>query len=286
MASHLERIVYVNGEFLPGSEARISIFDRGFLFADAVYEGLGVRNGKIIDFSMHVARLKRSLGELNIPEPFDDVELKTVLEHLVSVNRITEGFAYLHVTRGEGERDYLYEPGLRPSVIAFVQSSGEKHENIEENGISMSSQRDLRWKRRDIKTSNLLGQVIAKNAASNAGTYEALLVDDNGNITEGGATSFFIVKDRAIIARPVTHEILHGITRQTMLKVAEHLSMEITEQIFTLQEAYSADEAFITGASSYIQPVVQIDGMNIGDGKPGPVTLQLRKSYLEFCDSF
>ncbi|MEM7068511.1 MAG: D-amino acid aminotransferase [Pseudomonadota bacterium] len=280
VAPHLERTVYLNGEFLPGKEANISIFDRGLLFADAVYEGLGVRNGRIIDFDNHMKRLRRSLGELAIPEPKSEVEFAAILQKLISINGMEEGFLYLHITRGTGDRDYLHSEELKPTVFAFTQPGKDNSEKMDTIGVTMISHLDLRWKRRDIKTSNLLGQVIAKNAADRAGGYEALMVDDEGFVTEGGATSFFMIKGRKIFARPVTNEILHGITRQAMLKVAGEEEMEVTEQVYSLQDAYDADEAFITGASSYIQPVVRIDDRDIGDGKPGEITLKLRAAYL------
>ena len=285
MASHLERIVYLNGEFIPGSEASVSIFDRGLLFADAVYEGLGVRNGRIIDFETHMARLRRSLSELDIPEPHSEGEFRAILEELIEANHMPNGFLYLHITRGEADRDYLYHDGLTPNVFAFVQPGEENAEKVARDGIAIRSHPDLRWKRRDIKTSNLLGQVMAKNKAYGAEAYEALMVDEEGFVTEGGATSFFMIKDEVIFVRPVTNEILNGVTRRAMLKVAGQENMSLSETRYTLQQVFDADEAFITGASTYIQPVVEVDGRKIGNGKPGPVTLKLQKLYFELCDA-
>ena len=280
MASHLDRIVYLNGEFIQGCDAKLSIFDRGLLFADAVYEGLGVLHGQLIDVDMHLKRLNRSLNELAIPNPLNDTGLLLVLNRLIAENEVHEGFVYLHITRGEADRDYSYSDELVPNVFAFTQPQGHQSASSIASGVRMISHEDLRWKRRDIKTSNLLGQVIAKQAATNAGAYGALLIDDEGFVTEGGATSFFIVKGNAILTRPVTNEILHGITRQAMLKVAEREGFNVTVQKFSLEEAYNADEAFITGASSYIEPVVEIDGNKIADGEPGPITVKLRAEYL------
>ena len=285
MASHLERIVYLNGEFIPGGEASVSIFDRGLLFADAVYEGLGVRNGRIVDFGMHMARLRRSMGELDIPEPHSEAEFRTILEELIEANHMRNGFLYLHVTRGEADRDYLYHDDLIPNVFAFVQPGEDKAEKAARNGVAMRSHPDLRWKRRDIKTSNLLGQVMAKNKAHGAGAYEALMVDEEGFVTEGGATSFFMIKDEVIFVRPVTNEILNGVTRRAMLKIADQENLRLSETRYTLPQVFEADEAFITGASTYIQPVVEVDGRKIGNGKPGQVTLKLQKLYLELCDA-
>lgn len=282
VGSHLDRTVYLNGEFLKARDAKLSIFDRGLLFADAVYEGLGVLDGRIIDFEMHYGRLKRSLGEVSIPEPLSRDEILAVLRRLIDDNAISEGFLYFHVTRGEADRDYVYSDQLKPNVFAFIQPHAHPSASTRPAGLKLSTHSDLRWKRRDIKTSNLLGQVIAKQAASEAGAEEALMIDDGGFVTEGGATSFFIVKDGKILARPVSNDILHGITRQAMLKVAAEEQLAIVSRKFTLNEAIEAEEAFLTGASSYIEPVVMIDGRKIGAGEPGEITLKLRAKYLEF----
>lgn len=279
MASHLDQIVFLNGAYLKGREAKISIFDRGLLFADAVYEGLGVLDSRVVDREMHLGRLRRSLDQLNIPSPYSDAEYGQIFDRLITENGVDEGFLYLQITRGEGDRDYVYSTGLKPNVLAFVQSNPEPA--APPVGKVMRSHPDLRWKRRDIKTTNLLGQVIAKNSADRAGAYEALMIDDSGHVTEGGATSFFIVMDQVLIARPVDTDILHGITRQTMLRVAEDMGYRVELRKITLEEALAADEAFITGASSYIEPVVEIDGHAIGEGVPGRYTLELRARYLD-----
>jgi len=280
LTSYLDRIVYLNGSFLAGRDAKISIFDRGLLFADAVYEGLGVLDGQIVDRAKHLARLKRSLSELKIPNPYSDADYVAIFDRLISENALDEGFLYFQITRGAADRDYVPPHDLTPNVFAFTQDNPEP--GAPAMGRSMRSHPDLRWKRRDIKTTNLLGQVLAKTAADAAGAYEALMIDtDAGRITEGGATSFFIVKDGTVVARPVDNTILHGITRQTMLRVAAELGYEVALRTITLAEALAADEAFITGASSYIEPVVEIDGQIIGGGKPGAYTLALRARYLE-----
>lgn len=281
VAPHLDRIVYLNGDFMPARDAKLSIFDRGLLFADAVYEGFGFIDGRIIDFEMHLKRLNRSLGELAIPSPMNGPDIQAVLERLISDNGVSEGFLYFHITRGEADRDYVYASGLKPNVFAFMQPADPGNAEKKERGVKMISHPDLRWKRRDIKTSNLLGQVIAKQAAHDADGYEALMVDDEGFVTEGGATSFFIVTNGEIVARPVTNEILHGVTRQAMLKVAEAQGKAIVTRRFTFEEALAADEAFITGASTHIQPVVEIDGTKIGDGTVGPIVRELQTKYME-----
>ncbi len=281
MASHLDRTVYLNGAYLAGRDATVSIFDRGLLFADAVYEGLGVLRGRVTDVDMHLGRLGASMAKLEMPNPHTDAEFKAIFARLIEANAVDEGFIYLHVTRGAAEREYVYTGHERPTVFAFTQSHGEPVAQAEPAGITMRSHPDLRWKRRDIKTSNLLGQVIAKTAADRAGAHEALMIDEAGYVTEGGATSFFIVVDQTIIARPVSQDILHGITRQTMLRVAEETGRAVARRKVTLAEALAADEAFITGSSTYVEPVTEIDGQKIGNGVPGPFTLALRRAYLE-----
>jgi len=276
----MERIVYLNGEFIPESEAKLSIFDRGLLFADAVYEGFGIIDGQLADFKGHMDRLDRSLGELNIPAPMDRAEMLDVLMRLIKENDQREGFLYLHVTRGQGDRNYLYNDSYIPNVFAFTQ--GEKFAvDAPPKLVSLASVPDIRWARRDIKTTNLLGQVMAKQAAHEAGAYEALMVDEDGYVTEAGSSSFFFIKDKVLYVRPVSNEILHGITRQTMLRVAEAHQVRIKEEVYTLEEAKQADEAFITAASIYVLPVGRIDDVKIGGDEPGPITSSLRTAYLE-----
>jgi D-alanine transaminase len=276
----MTRIVYLNGAFVPDHAASLPIFDRGLLFADAVYEGLGVLDGQIVDFRNHMARLRRSLGELSIPEPLDEAGFFEVLMRLVADNYIDEGFLYLHITRGTQERDYLYQTGLSPNVFAFTQGTHGQKADDAPRPVSLASTPDLRWVRRDIKTSNLLGQVLAKTAAASAGADEALMIAPDGTVTEGGCTSFFMVKGGEIYVRPLNHEILGGITRKTMLAVAAELGFSLVERPYRLDEALAADEAFLTGASSYVEPVGQIDGHKIGDGQAGPYTTRLRRAYL------
>jgi len=275
-----ERIVYLNGDYVPESEAKLPIFDRGLIFADAVYEGFGILDGQIVDFVYHMHRLQRSLGELNIPMNFSFDEMFHSLMRLIAENRAQTGFLYLHVTRGAGDRAFHYHEQYQPNIFAFTQ--GEK---FDADGsavmIDLATYPDLRWARRDIKSTNLLAQVMAKQAASQAGAFEALMVDEDGMVTEAGSSSFFYVKDNALYVRPVSNEILHGITRQTMLRVAEERQMKLVERVYSLTEVLDADEALITASSIYVMPVGKIDGKVIGDGKPGAFTLALRAGYLE-----
>ena len=277
----MSRIVWLNGAFVPEDEAKVSIFDRGLLFADAVYEGLGILDGEIIDFAHHMARLRRSLGELTMAEPMSEAEFRAGLYELIRLNGMEEGFLYLHVTRGVHDRDYLYPADLKATVFAFTQPQHYGRADDPAKPVSLASSPDLRWARRDIKTTNLLGQVLAKEVARQNGADEALMLDRDGYVTEGGSVSFFIVKDQVIYARPLGQELLPGITRKTMLRVADRLGFAISDARYKLDEVYGADEAFITGSSSYIQPVTQVDGHQIADGKIGPLTSALRDEYLK-----
>lgn len=277
----MSRMVYLNDAYLPEAEAHLPIFDRGLLFADAVYEGLGVLDGQIVDFLHHMARLRRSLNELKFAEPLSTDEIFAILMRLIAENNIDEGFLYFHITRGAHDRDYLFPTGLRPNVFAFTQPLNGPPADAAPTPVRLHSSPDLRWARRDVKTSNLLGQVLAKDVARNAGADEALMVDPDGFVTEGGCTSFFMLKGGTIFARPLMQELLPGVTRRTMLAVAAENDIEIRETKFTLEDVFDADEAFLTGASSYIEPVGALNGRLIGDGQAGPFTRKLREAYLK-----
>lgn len=273
-----ERIVYCRGEFVPETQALVPLMDRGLLFADAVYEGLGILDGRIIDFPHHHARLVRSLGELGIAEPFTAESLWTLLMELIARNGADEGFLYLHVTRGVAERDYVYADGLEPTVFAFVQaghygSAADATPPV----ISLATHDDWRWARRDIKTPNLLAQVIAKQAAHEAGADEALLMRGD-EVIEAGSASFFFVADGTIFTRPLSRDILPGVTRRSVLAVASEFGFAVEERAATLAEVLAADEAFITASSSYVEAVGSIDG-NAFEA-PGPITSRLREIYL------
>ena len=253
----IERVVYLNGKYLNESEARLPIFDRGLLFADAVYEGFCILDGKIVDYVYHMQRIKRSLSELSIPMTFSIDEMFHVLMGLLQHNDTKSGFLYLHVTRGEGDRAFHYHDQFTPNIFAFTQ--GEKFAaDKAPPPIELLTYPDLRWARRDIKSTNLLAQVMAKQAANKSGAYEALLVDENGFVTEAGSSSFFFIKENTLYVRPVTNEILHGITRQTMLRVAGERRIAIVERAYSLDEALAADEALITASSIYVLPFVKI----------------------------
>jgi len=276
----MSRIVYVNGEYLPEEEAKVSIFDRGFLMAAGVYEVTSVLEGKLADYPGHMARLRRSLGELQMPSPATDDELLEIHRELVRRNGLKEGLVYLQVTRGAHDRDFVWPKDAEPTLVMFTQ---EKHlEDAEgpKRGIRVISQPDLRWGRRDIKTVQLLYPSFAKMQAKAAGVDDAWLVKD-GLVTEGTSNNAYIVtKDGSIVTRNLSNDILHGITRAAVLKLAAEAQMKIVERPFTIAEAQGAAEAFITAASTFVCPVIEIDGQQVGEGRPGPVAKRLREIYL------
>ena len=278
------RTVYVNGDYLPENEAKVSIFDRGFLMADGVYEVTSVLGGKLIDFDGHLARLERSLSELDMdkPEGFDD--LLEIHRELVRRNGIEEGMIYLQVTRGSpGDRDFAFpDPAVtKPTLVLFTQNKpGLAANPVAQKGIKVISIEDIRWGRRDIKTVQLLYPSMGKMMAKKAGCDDAWMVQD-GAVTEGTSNNAYIVKGNKIITRQLSHDILHGITRAAVLRFAQEAQMEVEERPFTIAEAQGADEAFITSASTFVMPVVEIDGAKVGTGAPGKVATRLREIYLD-----
>lgn len=278
------RTVYLNGEYLPETEARVSIFDRAFLMADGVYEVTSVLGGKLIDFEGHLKRLERSLNELDMPKPEAFDELLDIHRELVRVNEIDDGLIYLQVTRGsDGDRDFAFpDPETTaPTLVLFTQSKpGLANSPQAEKGLKIISIDDVRWGRRDIKTVQLLYPSMGKMMAKKAGCDDAWMVED-GHVTEGTSNNAYIVKGGRIITRQLSNDILHGITRAAVLRFAREAQMEVEERPFTIEEAKTADEAFVTSASAFVMPVVEIDGASLGDGKPGPVARRLREIYLE-----
>lgn len=280
----MSRIVYVNGEYLPEAEATVSVFDRGFLMADGVYEVTSVLGGKLIDFAGHQLRLARSLKELEIAAPFSDDELLEIHRELVARNDLTDGMVYLQVTRGNpGDRDFVFpDPATtRPTLVMFTQSKPGLADNPQaKTGIKVISIEDIRWGRRDIKTVQLLYPSMGKMMAKKAGADDAWLVED-GKVTEGTSNNVYIVKNGRIITRNLSHDILHGITRAAVLRFAKEAQMVVEERPFTIEEAQGAEEAFMTSASAFVMPVVAVDGASVGDGTPGPVAKRLREIYVE-----
>ena len=278
----MSRIVYVNGEYVPEEEAKVSVFDRGFLFADGVYEVTSVLDGKLIDFAGHAARLERSLGELDMAAPVSMDALLEIHRELVRRNDLAEGMIYLQVTRGaDADRDFAFpDPDKVPSsLVLFTQSKSIVESSVAEAGIKVISIDDIRWGRRDIKTVQLLYPSMGKMMAKAAGKDDAWMVED-GMVTEGTSNNAYIVKDGTIITRHLSNEILHGITRKAVLAFAREAQMKVEERAFTIAEAQTADEAFFTSASALVMPVVEIDGATLGDGTPGPVSKRLREIYL------
>ena len=280
----MTRTVYVNGEYLPEDEAKISIFDRGFLMADAVYEVTSVLGGKLIDFEGHAVRLKRSLDELDMQEPCTKDELLEIHRKLVELNGIDEGLVYLQVTRGsDGDRDFVFpDPETtKPSIVLFTQNKpGLADSPAAKKGAKIISIEDIRWGRRDIKTVQLLYPSMGKMMAKKAGADDAWMIED-GYVTEGTSNNAYFVKDGVIVTRPLSNDILHGITRKAVLRMAEEAQLKVEERLFTIDEAKEADEAFTTSASAFVMPVVEIDGAALGDGTPGPIAKRLREIYLE-----
>lgn len=277
------RTVYLNGDYLPENEAKVSIFDRGFLMADGVYEVTSVLDGKLIDFEGHAKRLARSLSELDMPTPDCMDDLLEIHRDLVRLNGINEGMIYLQITRGApGDRDFVYPSAdTAPTVVLFTQNKpGLADSPGAKVGIKVISIEDQRWARRDIKTVQLLYPSMAKMAAKAAGVDDAWMVED-GKVTEGSSNNAYIVKGNTIITRELGNEILHGITRAAVLRFAREAQMTVQERSFTIKEAQAADEAFITSASTFVMPVVEIDGAAIGSGVPGPRATRLREIYLE-----
>ncbi|AWD21930.1 D-amino-acid transaminase [Pseudogemmobacter blasticus] len=279
----MARTVYVNGDYLPETEARVSIFDRGFLMADGVYEVTSVLGGKLIDFPGHLARLQRSLDELSMKNPLSADDWLEVHRQLVARNDVDEGMVYLQVTRGNpGDRDFAFPPeDTPPTVVLFTQSkSGLADNPVARTGIKVISVPDIRWGRRDIKTVQLLYPSLAKMAAKKAHVDDAWFVED-GFVTEGTSNNVYIVKGGKIVTRNLSNDILHGITRAAVVRFAREAQMEVEERAFTIAEAQAADEAFFTSASAFVLPVVEVDGQAVGAGKPGPVATRLREIYLD-----
>ena len=279
----MNRIVYLNGEYLPEQEAKISIFDRAVTFGDAIYDVAGVLDGKLVDFEHHMQRYSNSLRKLSIESPLSQSDILRAFRRLVELNQLDEGLVYMQVTRGAADRDFVWPENIEPNVFMFTQVKASSENQAGESGVTLASTADIRWARRDIKSVNLLGQVLAKKAADDAGAYEALMIDHEGYVTECGSTSFFIVRDQLILTRPLTSDILPGVTRRAVVALCNRDGLRLVETKFTLEEALTADEAFISGASSYILPVLKIDDQDINTGKPGELTLRLREIYLEYA---
>ena len=276
----MSEIVFVDGAYVERKDARVSIFDRGFLFADGIYEVSAVLDGKLVDNSAHLARLDRSLAAIELACPMSHAEIVAMQRELVARNALREGLIYMQVTRGVADRDFAFPEGATPTFVAFGQHKRIIGAPAAETGVAAISVPDLRWARRDIKSIALLAQVLAKQAARKAGAAEAFMVED-GFVTEGASsTAFIVTKADEIVTRPLSNALLPGCTRQAILALARERGMKLVERAFTIEEACEADECFFTSATAFVMPVVSLDGRTIGQGRPGPATRRLRDLYI------
>jgi D-alanine transaminase len=283
----MARIVYVNGRYLPYAEAGVHVEDRGFQFADSVYEVCEVRNGALIDTTRHLARLARSLSELKIAFPMAEPALRHVLGQVVRRNRVRDGIVYLQVTRGQAPRDFLFPgPDTEPTLVAVARSiDAAKVAAKARQGIAVKSVPDHRWGRCDLKTVMLLPAALAKETARTADAQEAWFVDEGGFVTEGASSNAWIVRpDGFVLTRPLDNRLLGGVTRATALEVLKAQGIPVEQRPFTIAEAQAAKEAFVTSASATVMPVVKIDGRAVADGRPGPLTLRLREKFHDLAE--
>jgi len=277
----MSRIVYVNGSYVPEEQAKVSVFDRAFLFGDGVYEVTAVLGGRLVDFDAHLARLDRSLKEIALAAPMSHGALRELHGKMIRRNGVDEGIVYLQITRGAADRDFAYPENAAPTVVAFTQSRPLIANPYAATGVKVITIPDLRWKRRDIKSTAMLAQAMGKQAAKLEGAYEAWMVED-GCVTEGASSSSFILDAQGVIrTQPLGHHILPGVTRRAVLRLAAMEGASFEERPFSVAEALAAREAFMTAASAFVLPVVEIDGVSIGDGRPGPVAAAFRQLYIE-----
>lgn len=280
------RIAYVDGRYLPHARAKVSVEDRGYQFADGVYEVCEVKDGKLVDERRHLARLERSLRELRIAEPMSYAALGVVMRETVRRNRVTDGIVYLQVTRGAAPRDFQFPVApTRPTVVVTARNSDiARLDKLAEDGVAVVTVPDIRWQRVDIKSVSLLPNVLAKQAAREQGAREAWLVDKNGFVTEGASSNAWIVnREGKLLTRALGTGILPGITRSVLLDLIADQGIKFEERAFTVEEAYAAREAFVTSASQTVMPVVRIDGRPVGNGAPGLVATALRREYRRYA---
>jgi D-alanine transaminase len=280
----MSRIAYVNGRYLPHREARVHIEDRGFQFADAVYEVIAIKDGGFVDADLHLRRLNRSLGELSMSAPMSDAALMTVLGEVIRRNRVDEGIVYFQVTRGSGPRDLPFPEGARPGLVITARRQRVADPAQLERGVKVITIADIRWGRPDIKTVGLLPNALGKQRAKEAGAYEAWQVDRDGNVTEGTSSNAWIITARdEVVTRAADHAILNGVTRQRLLRLIAGLGLTLVERPFSVAEAKTAREAFLTSASAFLLPIVRIDETVIGTGRPGELCRRLGASYAAFA---
>jgi D-alanine transaminase len=276
----MDRIAWLNGAYVPLADAKISAQDRGFLFADGIYEFTAVLDGKLVDSAAHLARFERSAAGLDLSLPLTTAALEAIQRELIARNGLDQGGIYFQLTGGPAERDFL-APSTAPTLFMFTQAADVLERPAAKTGIAVKSIEDPRWARRDIKSIMLLGQVLAKREAAAANAQEAWLVED-GFVTEGASSSALIVTaDGTLVTRPNSQAILPGCTRKAVLAIAERDGVAVEERLFTVAEALGGREAILTSASNFVLPVVTIDGQQVGDGKPGPIARRLRELYIE-----
>jgi D-alanine transaminase len=281
----MSRIAYVNGRYQPHKTAAVHIEDRGYQFADGIYEVVPVQRGKLIDEDLHLDRMEFSLGELEIARPMERRALKLVLREILRRNGIDRGILYMQVTRGVAPRDHKFPMMARPALVITAKRLKPVPAKYLEEGVGVITLPDLRWKRCDIKTIALLPNVLGKQRATEEGAYEAWQIDPEGNVTEGTSTNAWIVtKDRKIVTRPLGHEILPGVTRKALLELLQSTDFTLEERSFTLEEALAAAEAFLTSSSVYLLPITSIDGKKVANGKPGDFSKRLRQLYLDHAE--
>ncbi|MGF1610532.1 MAG: D-amino-acid transaminase [Kiloniellales bacterium] len=282
----MPRQAYVNGRYLPHQAASVHIEDRGYQFADGVYEVVPVANGILVDEGLHLDRLERSLDELSIPMPMSRQAIKLVSAELMRRNHLSNGFVYMQVTRGVAPRDHKFPNGVRPAIVMTTRQMAPPDPKRLAEGVSVITLPDIRWKRCDIKSVSLLPNILAKQQAVEAGAYEAWMVDGEGRVTEGTSTNAWIVtKDNKLVTRDASNAILNGITRISLLRVAESQGVELQERPFTVDEAHDAREAFLTSSTNFVLPVTRIDGKPVGNGHPGILTGKLREGYQAYVES-
>lgn len=273
-----KRIAWLNGQFVAESEARISIFDRGLLFGDGVYDVATVINGQLLDADFHLARLGRSCAAIALTNPHTVAEWTRMMQELLRQTGVTEGLVYLQVTRGTAERDFAFPKDTPTTAFAYARTKTLLNDP-NATGVHVVTTPDIRWARRDIKATSLLAPVLAKQYAKEQGAFEAFMHED-GIITEGGSSNAFMVRNNTVITQPLTSTILAGVTRHMILDIAEAAGFTIEERGFSIDEAVAADELFLSSATTFVLPVVTLDGKTIGAGSPGPVSVKLRELYV------
>lgn len=279
----MSRTVYLNGNFMPQAEAQISVFDRGFLFGDGVYEVIPVLHGKLVDAAYAVERLTRSLHEMRLDWPCEPEAWLAILRDLVQRNDLREGSVYVQITRGVAERDFAFPADTPVTMMAYTSVRKLIENPLADSGVAVVTVPDWRWQRRDIKSLNLLAQCMAKQHAADHGAFEAWMVEDD-LVTEGSSSSAFIVKDGRITTRALSRSILPGIRRRVILEAAERHGWDLEQRPFSVVEAQRADEAFLTSATTLVLPIVQIDGAPVNDGRPGPIATKIRALYIEHLE--